>query len=176
MFEMHHQDTGSESYSTGSTRPPKSYGGVIAVLLILVIFLSGVVTILSVMNIRLFRLVEKQEPYPLSVMSRGVPEQVEQADYGQRQERLGITGQEISDFYQNYYNIPQGIYITWVDTDSDCYRQGLRSGDILTDCNEMPLADMGQLDSFLENYDADGLRLTFYREGECYQISVKLGG
>ena len=84
-----------ESYRTGSTRPPKSYGGVIAVLLILVIFLSGVVTILSVMNIRLFRLVEKQESHNFSLLARCAPgQQATEAEYGQHQEQLGFTGQE----------------------------------------------------------------------------------
>ena len=42
-----------DSYETGSTRPPKNRGGLIAVLLILVIFLSGIVSALSILNIRL---------------------------------------------------------------------------------------------------------------------------
>ena len=43
----------NDSYETGSTRPPKSYGGLVAVLLVLVILLCGVSSILGVMNIRL---------------------------------------------------------------------------------------------------------------------------
>jgi serine protease Do len=42
-------------YRTGSTQPPKNHGGIIAILLIAVILLSGVVSVLGVMNIRLFR-------------------------------------------------------------------------------------------------------------------------
>lgn len=42
-------------YRTGSTKPPKSHGGLIAILLVAVILLSGIVTVLGVMNIRLFR-------------------------------------------------------------------------------------------------------------------------
>lgn len=169
------KDTFSESYRTGSTRPPKSYGGVIAVLLILVIFLSGVVTILSVMNVRLFRLVEKQEAQELLLARCAPGQQAAEADHGEYQQLLGITGQEVTDFYQNYYDIPQGIYITWVDADSDCYLQGLRAGDILTDCNETPLADMQQLGSFLETYNTDSVGLTFYRAGKRHQITVNLG-
>ena len=43
-----------DSYETGSTRPPKSRGGLIAVLLIAVIILLGITTVMSIMNIRLF--------------------------------------------------------------------------------------------------------------------------
>ena len=42
-------------YRTGSTEPQKSHRGIIAVLLVAVIILCGVVTILGVMNIHLFR-------------------------------------------------------------------------------------------------------------------------
>ena len=44
-----------DTYRTGSTNPPKSRGGLIAVLLVLVILLCGIVSILGVVNIRLIR-------------------------------------------------------------------------------------------------------------------------
>lgn len=47
------------AYRTGSTCPPKSHRGVLAVLLVAIIFLGGVVTALSLLNIRLFRNVRK---------------------------------------------------------------------------------------------------------------------
>ena len=43
-----------DSYETGSTRPPKNHGGIIALLLITVIILLGVSTVMGVLNIRLF--------------------------------------------------------------------------------------------------------------------------
>ena len=43
-----------DSYETGSTKPPKSRGGVIAVLLVAVIFLGGICSALGIMNIKLF--------------------------------------------------------------------------------------------------------------------------
>ena len=43
-----------DSYETGSTRPPKSRGGIIAVLLMAVIVLLGVTTMLGLLNVRLF--------------------------------------------------------------------------------------------------------------------------
>ena len=41
-------------YETGRTRPPKSYGGLIAILLVVVILLSGVISVLGILNVRLF--------------------------------------------------------------------------------------------------------------------------
>ena len=42
-------------YGTGRTEPPKSHGGPGALLLILIIFLCGIITVLGVLNVRLFQ-------------------------------------------------------------------------------------------------------------------------
>ena len=47
------KDREPDYYETGSTRPPKSHGGLIAFLLILVIFLGGVSSALGLLNIQL---------------------------------------------------------------------------------------------------------------------------
>jgi serine protease Do len=55
-------DTWDEGvFGTGNTMPPKSYSGIIALLLVLVIFLSGIVSLLSFMNIKLFQELSQQK-------------------------------------------------------------------------------------------------------------------
>ena len=60
-------------YGTGNTRPPKNHTGLIAALLVAVIFLSGISSALGLMNIRLFQELkqqteeEKQLPMSFSV-------------------------------------------------------------------------------------------------------------
>jgi len=46
-------------YGIGNTQPPKNHGGLIALLLIVVIFLSGIVTTLGIMNVQLFKELEQ---------------------------------------------------------------------------------------------------------------------
>lgn len=41
-------------YSTGPTDPPKNHGGLIAFLLMMLIFLTGIVTVLGILNIKMF--------------------------------------------------------------------------------------------------------------------------
>lgn len=57
------------TYQTGSTNPPKSHSGLIAVLLIAVIFLAGIASILGILNVRLFSALKSQDDgtIPLSV-------------------------------------------------------------------------------------------------------------
>ncbi len=47
-------------FGTGNTMPPKNHSSIIALLLILVIFLSGIVSLLSFMNIKLFHQLSEQ--------------------------------------------------------------------------------------------------------------------
>ena len=56
-------------YETGSTKPPKSHGGLVAVLLTAVIFLGGISSALGILNIRLVKEVSKnrdEDSVPLS--------------------------------------------------------------------------------------------------------------
>lgn len=55
MDEYNFTTQGGTEYGTGRTQPPKNRGGLVALLLILVIFLTGIVTVLGILNIRLFR-------------------------------------------------------------------------------------------------------------------------
>ena len=62
----------SGMYETGRTRPPKSHNGLIAVLLVVVIFLSGLVSFLGLLNVRLFaqlKAMPEKEENPVSFVS-----------------------------------------------------------------------------------------------------------
>lgn len=72
-----HNDPWDEGmYGIGNTMPPKNHSGLVALLLILVIFLSGIVSVLSFLNVRLFQQLSRQQTgenkeYPLFVASSG---------------------------------------------------------------------------------------------------------
>ena len=61
------------TYRTGSTTPPKSHNGVIALLLVLVIVLCGIITVLGITNAHLFRIlaVQDEEEQELAVSFSG---------------------------------------------------------------------------------------------------------
>ena len=52
------------AYGTGRTKPPKSYSGLVALLLVVVIFLTGIITVLGLLNVKLFRELSTQETEP----------------------------------------------------------------------------------------------------------------
>ena len=62
------------SYRTGSTRPPKSHRGLLAIFLVAVIFLCGIATAFNLLNIRLFTNTLEPKPEDTSFrFSNGVP-------------------------------------------------------------------------------------------------------
>ncbi len=124
-----------DTYQTGSTNPPKSHNGVIAVLLILVTVLVSVVTVLSMMNIQLFQLLEEQtrsavyfEPDEQIAQVDAVPQV---ASLEPEVPVLGLTLQEITSMYRSYHQLPQGLYVTQVDPESAAAQTGIRAGDVL---------------------------------------------
>ena len=55
------------SWQTGSTQPPKDRGGTMALLLILIIFLCGIITVLGILNVRLFTQLQNREEVSASI-------------------------------------------------------------------------------------------------------------
>lgn len=139
-----------DSYSTGTTRPPKQYRGIIAVLLALVIFLGGISSILSIMNIRLFE----------QLFSDGVavsfspPENALQNSTLPNIDALGIHGEHIPESYRRYYRLPAGVFITAISEDSPCKRAGLQENDIIISINDQRVTDPEDLIAILRHYPA----------------------
>lgn len=66
--KYHHHTAWDDSvYGTGPTQPPKDKGGLYAVLLILIIFLCGIITLLGLLNIKLFKKIQSQEKTDLAI-------------------------------------------------------------------------------------------------------------
>lgn len=66
-YQDYHYDP--DNYRTGRTRPPKRRSGLIAFLLVVIIFLGGLSSALGVMNIRLFRQISAQTPVDTAPIS-----------------------------------------------------------------------------------------------------------
>ena len=108
-------------YGTGKTEPPKSHSGIIALLLILVIFLSGIVSLLSFMNIKLFHQLSEQNRQlenksPMSVTDLEIaptaetaaPEDLMPSQYIQGDVSLKLNGSP-----QSVENVPEMGALSW---------------------------------------------------------------
>ena len=108
-------------YGTGNTQPPKNHGGLIALLLIVVIFLSGIVTTLGIMNVQLFKeleqLSETVESAPMS-FSEDQTAQTVPPTTELDQELIAIhagdgASIQLSPTPQGVENIPQEGGLSW---------------------------------------------------------------
>ena len=135
------------SYGNGSTQPPKSYGGIIAVLLVLVILLGGISSALGILNIRLFSMLEdKNDPEDdfhfqgSAAPGNSFPQQQEEPTLPAEvrdtlKTRLGVDGEAVSGFYQHYYRLPAGLLITGILENTPVGVPEFQTGDILVSVN-----------------------------------------
>lgn len=156
------QQEGS-TYQTGSTKPPKSYRGLILFLLGVVIFLGGIATALGLTNLQLFQALSAQkESTPNAVDFSHIQEQAAAAS--SRQTGLGFSGETVSEFWHNYHGMPRGIFIQSVDTGSDAALQGVLPGDILIRVNDSPVTSIEQLQTLLESAHTEQVKVVIYRD------------
>ncbi len=105
-----------------------------------------------------------------------VLEQLASQGYVAGRPSLGLEGQEISTFYQFYYQMPAGILITAVDETSNAALQGIRRGDILTALNGVSVTTMDTLEEIIyASAVGDELEATFYRDGREFTLTILVG-
>ena len=89
---------------------------------------------------------------------------------------LGMTFEEISSFYQLYYRIPQGLYITQVAQDSDAAAKGIVTGDILLQVDNTRITSEDTLETLLYSHKAgDTVTVYLYRAGKQFSVTLTLG-
>lgn len=173
------------TYRTGSTTPPKSHNGVIALLLVLVIVLCGIITVLGITNAHLFRIlaVQDEEEQDLAVYfsnSRNI------STYGAEQASLqvgadatvlsaplGIHGDAVPKVHQLYYSLPAGLCVSEIDPEASAARHGLQMGDIITHVDGFAIASQEDFRQALENYSVgDIVILTVHRNRASFTLSV----
>ncbi len=162
------------TYETGVTQPGKSYRGVIAVLLMVVIFLSGVVTALGLMNIHLFRQLKEDGTAQVTPVSFEAPDgegisPYARMDVGTQIPELGIWYVMVSGVCNQYYDIPMGLMVTSASTTA------IRSGDILRAIEGQSIQTEQDLLNVLETCENwEEVTVTLYRVSEKKELEVIL--
>ena len=162
-------------YRTGDMYPPKKHRGIIAFLLIAVIFLSGVVSGLGYMNIRLFQKLQAAENQsPLQFIEEQTHSTEETLPNNTLTlSPLGLTGWLLTDFDSHYYNLPRGIYIT--DVADKASANGIQVGDILLEINGKQISDQKTLEDCLSACQpGNTVTLSLFRNNKQQQVRFTL--
>ncbi len=161
-------------YRTGFTQPKKAKRGVLALVLILVIFLSGLNTAFRLLDIRLFRQITKDAGIaPASMQfsaetSRGL-------SASPNVPALGISGKNISEFEHLYYDVPAGFYITEVAAGSPANDAGLLPGDVLLYVNGHYTPDLAALEEMLAACSpGETICLLLHRQNAAHSVEIRL--
>ncbi len=97
--------------------------------------------------------------------------------YGYIKDRpfIGIQGSDIDATYASLYSIPQGVYVEYVDPESDAHKKGLKRGDIIVAVDGVEIKSMAQLDTEKNKKSpGDTLTLTVYRNTRKLDITIVL--
>ena len=100
-----------------------------------------------------------------------------------QQAYLGITGSTVSDQYRQYMgtDIPSGVYVATVTTDSPAEKGGLYANDIIVKFNDRDVSTMDGLQSLLSRKKAgETVTLTVKRQNQNgeyteKELTIKLG-
>jgi len=110
-----------------------------------------------------------------SATMKDVVDQIIRQGYVSGRPTLGISGDALSSFYQYYYRMPSGLYITQVDKGSYAEYYGISPGDILLAIEDERITDMDSLNTFLYNHQVgDVVTAVIYRGGQQYSVELTL--
>ena len=89
---------------------------------------------------------------------------------------VGIEGEEVSAFYQFYYGLPAGLYITEVEPGSPADDTGLAPGDILLAVDNTRIYGLADLETVLYSFQpGDKVDIVIYRNSRQYSGTITVG-
>ena len=110
-----------------------------------------------------------------SATVKDIVDQIIDQGYVSGRPTLGITGESLSTFYQHYYRLPAGLYITQVDQGSYAEYYGIAPGDILLAVDDTRITDMDGLNTVLYNHAVgDVITVVIYRGGQQASVDLTL--
>lgn len=89
---------------------------------------------------------------------------------------IGISGREITSVYASYYNLPEGILITDVTTNSGAQKAGIKTGDVLISLDGKVIKTMADLDAVKEAHKpGDTVTAIVSRNGTKVTLKLTFG-
>ncbi len=138
----------------------------------------GQVIGINTMNIGAFTDSAGVEGLGFAIPSATVKEIVDQLvtqGYVSGRPTLGLEGESLSSFYQHYYRMPAGLFLTYVNPASDAAKKGIEDGDILLYLGKTRITSMEEMNAAIFEYEiGDTLEAIIYRSGQQYRVELTL--
>ena len=111
-----------------------------------------------------------------STQVKEIVDQIVAQGYVSGRPTLGITGEALSTFYQHYYRMPAGLYITEVDPGSDAAYKGIQEGDLLLYLDDTRIVSADDLRNAVYEYKVgEAVEAIIYSQGQQYRVELTLG-
>lgn len=88
---------------------------------------------------------------------------------------IGISGEDISEIYAQYYKVPQGFYVAEVTKDGPAEKAGVKVGDIVIGIETQLVQSIDEFNEIKAKYKAgDTITISVYRDKEIIDLEVTL--
>lgn len=95
--------------------------------------------------------------------------------------RLGLSGKMVSNYQAQIYNVPMGVIVSEISSDSNLTAAGVRTGDIITKINNINVTSLNVFYGELYNHKAgENITLSIYRtssgrmDSQSFDVTVTL--
>lgn len=89
---------------------------------------------------------------------------------------LGISGENVTDVYSQYYDVPKGFFVRSVESGSAAEEAGIQVNDIVIGIEGNLIESIEEFNEIKEKYKAgDKITVSVYRDGEIIDKDVTLG-
>ena len=88
---------------------------------------------------------------------------------------MGINGEDIGAENARYYDLPEGVYVRFIEKNSAADNSGIHIGDIIVAAEGKPVRTMQELNEIKNSFGSgDEMTVTVYRDGKNQDIKLIL--
>lgn len=88
---------------------------------------------------------------------------------------IGIQGSDLTAAYAQYHDLPQGVYVSYVDPECDAAQKGLQEGDVIVGFNGEEITSMAELNDLKDSFHpGDQVAIKVWRDGAELNITITL--
>ena len=89
---------------------------------------------------------------------------------------IGISGIDLDERNASHYNLPVGIYVKQIQSNSPASTSDIKTGDVITAIDGVKVTTMNELNKIKEQKNiGDKITLDIYRNGETKKVEITLG-
>ncbi len=90
--------------------------------------------------------------------------------------RIGISGEDVGESNAKHYDLPEGVYVRYIEKNSAAEASGIEVGDIIVAAEGKNITTMRELNKIKESFGSgDEMSIRVFRDGKTLDINVLLG-